>query len=441
LAIFYKGVFFLAASAFFGECIEFIINMILARELGKHGLGLYMSILPTIFLIVLLSSFELQVSISKFIAEKESRFHRSILHHAIVIAIIFTICLFFLAMFIVPLVPLINAYHPFTRWLVIVLIPIISFTSVARGYFMGKQDMGRIAFSNFVRKVFQLIVLFLVFRFFHFETEKAVLITIATLIGSEGVVFLYLVLAFTIQYQHMKHLPFSNINRKVIRKKLMAVSIPTTGLRLFSAVTGAIQPFIIKEVLIRSGLTSFVATEQFGIMAGMAMSIGFFPGFIAHSLLIALIPTVSKAYSIKDYVLLRKILDHVLKLTLFYGVLAVSFFYLFAHSLTSLFFHSIEAAFFLQMLWPFFLFHFFIIPMQAFLIGLGLLKDIFFQTFWSTALAFSIIIWFGSLPEWRMEGVIMGLNSGAILLAVMHYVTICKKVRVSIFTRNLVQKS
>jgi stage V sporulation protein B len=441
LAIFYKGVIFLAASAFLGECIEFIINMILARELGKHGLGLYMSILPTIFLIVLLSSFELQVSISKFIAEKESRFHRSILHHAIVIAVIFTSCLFLLAMFIVPLVPLLNSYHPFTKWLVIVLIPIISFTSVARGYFMGKQDMGRIAFSNFMRKIFQLIVLFLVFRFFHFETEKAVLITIATLIGSEGVVFLYLVLTFTIQYQHMKRMPFSNINRKVIKKKLMAVSIPTTGLRLFSAVTGAIQPFLIKEVLIRSGLTSTVATEQFGIMAGMAMSIGFFPGFIAHSLLIALIPTVSKAYSITDYASLRKLLDHVLKLTLFYGILSISIFYLFAHPLTSLFFHSTEAAFFLQKLWPFFLFHFFIIPMQAFLIGLGLLKDIFFQSLWSTALAFSIIIWFGSLPEWRMEGVIMGLNSGAILLAAMHYVTICKKIRVSILTRSLVQKS
>jgi stage V sporulation protein B len=441
LAIFYKGVFFLAASAFLGECIEFIINMILARELGRHGLGLYMSILPTIFLIVLLSSFELQVSISKFIAEKEERYHRSVLHHAIVIAIVFTCSLFILAMVIVPLVPLMNSYHPLTRWLVIMLIPIISFTSVARGYFMGKQDMGRIAFSNFTRKIFQLMVLFLVFRFFQFEIEKAVLITIATLIGSEGVVFLYLVLTFIIQYQHMKRLPFSNINRKVIRKKLMAVSIPTTGLRLFSALTYAIQPFLIKEVLIRSGLTSIAATEQFGILAGMAMSIGFFPGFIAHSLLVVLIPTVSKEYSINNYTALRKLLTHVLTITFCYGASAVSLFYFFAHPLTSLFFHSTEAAVYLQMLWPFFLFHFFIIPMQAFLIGLGLLKDIFFQTLWSIMLVFSIILWFGSLPEWRMEGVIMGLNSGAILLAAMHYVTICKKIGVSILTRNIVQKS
>ncbi|MFL6517068.1 MAG: oligosaccharide flippase family protein, partial [Bacillus sp. (in: firmicutes)] len=68
LGIYYKGIFFLAAAAFLGEGIEILVNMILARELGSHGLGLYMSILPSIFFIVLLSSFELPVSISKFIA-------------------------------------------------------------------------------------------------------------------------------------------------------------------------------------------------------------------------------------------------------------------------------------------------------------------------------------------------------------------------------------
>ncbi|HJV16392.1 MAG TPA: hypothetical protein VJ546_03245 [Bacillales bacterium] len=70
--------------------------------------------------------------------------------------------------------------------------------------------------------------------------------------------------------------------------------------------TTAIQPFLIKEALIRSGLTSIVATEQFGMLAGVAMSIGFFPGFIAHSLLVVLIPTISKEYSVDDYATICK---------------------------------------------------------------------------------------------------------------------------------------
>ncbi|QEY88308.1 Stage V sporulation protein B [Bacillus amyloliquefaciens] len=46
---FVKGIILLSIAAFFAECLEFVVNMILARELGEHGMGLYMSILPTIF--------------------------------------------------------------------------------------------------------------------------------------------------------------------------------------------------------------------------------------------------------------------------------------------------------------------------------------------------------------------------------------------------------
>ena len=140
MAIFYRGVFYLAISAFFGESIEFLVNMILARELGKHGLGLYMSILPSIFLIILLSSFELHVSISKLIAEKDSKYHRNILHHAIVIAIIFTSILLLLATSILPFIPVFNSYHPYTRWFVLILIPVITFTSNQCAY--GNEHRG-----------------------------------------------------------------------------------------------------------------------------------------------------------------------------------------------------------------------------------------------------------------------------------------------------------
>jgi stage V sporulation protein B len=441
VAIYYRGIIFLAASAFLGEGIEFLVNMILARELGKHGLGLYMSILPSIFLIVLLASFELHISISKFIAEKEERFHRNIVYHAITITIVFTSVLLLLATAMMPFIPVFNAYHPYIRWLVLILIPVISFTSVARGYFMGKQEMGKIAVSNFLRKIIQLVVLFLLFRFFSFNTESSLLIAIATLIGCEVVVFVYLVFAFIIQFQQLKRQPFSNMNRKIVRKNLMAVSIPTTGMRMFAALTGAIQPFLIKAALVHSGLTDTMATEQFGMLMGVALSIGFFPAFIAQSLMIVLIPAVSKSYSDRDYPALQKMLTQVIKITFLYGVPAVVIFYIYAGPLTSLFFDSSTASVFLQMLWPFFLFHFFIMPLQAILIGLGLIKDTFIHNIWATVISFSIILLVASKPEWRMDGVVIAMNTGSILVAMMHYLTICKKIGVSIFMNGLIQKT
>ncbi len=441
MAGYYKSIFFLAAAACLGEGIEILVNMILARELGSHGLGVYMSILPTVFLIVLLASFELPVSISKLIAEREERYHRNILHHAITVTIVFTVVLFLAGTVVIPYIPIFHAYHPYIRWLVLLLIPIISFTSVARGYFMGRQQMGRIAVSNFLRKIVQLIALFVLFRLFDYDAGTSLLVAIGTFIGSELIVFLYLFYLFMLQFHHIKSMPFSNLNRKTVRKSLMAVSIPTTSMRLFSALTGAVQPFLIKAALEHSGMTETLATEQFGMLMGIAVSIGFFPAFIAHSLLIVLIPAVSKTHSEKDYPSLQKMLQQVMKLTFVYGIAAVAVFYFFAPQLTGLFFKSETSAIYLQMLWPFFLFHYFIIPLQAFLLGLDLIKEAFFHIIWSHIVSFAIIFVLGARPEWRMDGVIIGMNAGAVLLYLMHYLTVCKKIGLSFFMKGIVPKT
>lgn len=429
---FFKGVLLLAAVAFAGEIIEFIVNMILARELGEQGLGMYMSILPTVFLIVLLASFELPVSISKFIAEREQKHHYSMLNTVLKWTVIFSLIVVPIVVLIIPHLSVFDNYHPLLRWVIIAFIPIVSFSSIARGFFMGKSQMGKIATANFLRKIVQLILLAWLYQFFSFDIEMAVLVAFCTLIGSEAVVFLYLIHLFIIQYQQMKRSPSERLRSSIIRKDLLAVSIPTTGLRVFHALSHAIQPFLIKAALLKAGVPAEVATEHFGMVAGIAMTIGFFPAFIAHSFMIMLIPTVSKAYAEENVAKLQRLLQQVFLITFIYGIPAVGFFYFFAEPLTREFFHSTEASVYLQLLWPFFLLHFFIMPMQAFLIGLGLMKDAFFHSIWSTLVSFAAMYIFGSMESLKMGGVIIGINAGAVLLMMMHYMTICKKLGINL---------
>ncbi|MBT2688407.1 polysaccharide biosynthesis protein [Bacillus sp. ISL-47] len=430
---FFKGVVLLALAAFASECIEFVVNMVLARELGERGLGMYMSILPTIFLIVLLASFELPISISKFIAEKDKKYHRSMLNHVIKLTIIFTAILMPLAAAIIPFVSVFNEYHPLLRWTVIGFIPIVSFSSIARGFFMGKHQMGKIAASNFLRKSVQLLLLVVLYQAFQFDTDTAVFIAFCTFIGSEIVVFLYLLHMFIIQYQRVKKEPSEILSGKSVRQNLISVSVPTTALRVFHALTHAVQPFLIKGALLKAGVPGEVATEHFGMLAGVAMTIGFFPSFIAHSFLIMLIPTVSKEYAEKNLEELRRLLQQVFFVTFLYGIPSVALFYFFARPLTDVFFHSTDAAVYLQMLWPFFLLHFFIIPMQAYLIGLGLMKDAFYHSVWSTIVSFTAMFLLGSMHSLQMDGIIMGMNTGAVLLTMMHYVTVCRKIGLTLF--------
>lgn len=433
---FFKGAFLLIFVAFIGECFEFLINMILARSLGERGMGLYMSILPTLFLVIILASLELPVSISKYIAEKSKEYHRNILHHAIRLAVMLAAILFVIAVVTLPFLSLFEDYHPYVRYLVLALIPITAFSSIARGYFMGLQRMGIIAVSYFLRKAGQFLLLVLLYRFFEFDGETALFIALCTLVASELVVCIYLLHNYFIQIRTMESVVSKSIPGKEARKHLLSVSVPTTGLRVFHAVTHAVQPFLIKKALLVSGLDMTIATEQFGLLAGVVLTIGFFPAFIAHSLLIVLIPRVSELYAKHDLHKLHRLLKQVMTMTACYGIPSVLVFYFFAKPLTNLFFDSTFAAIYLKMLWLYFLLHFFVIPMQAFLIGIGLAKDAFLHSVWSTVVSFALLYGLGSLETLRMEGVIIGMNTGIVLLTLLHVALISKKLHLSVFIRS-----
>lgn len=430
---FVKGTLLLVIAAFFGECLEFFINMILARELGEEGMGMYMSILPVIFFVVIIASLELPVSISKFIAEKQRETHFYMLKHTLILTLIFT-CLFFAcAVIVLPYLPVFHGYHPNVKWLITLLIPVVSISSIARGYFMGVQHMGKIAVSNFLKKLVQLAILYWVYQSFQFNIELALLIALATLIGSELLVCTYLVAMYFIEVQILSKEKNKYIRGSKVCRALFAVSFPTTGLRLFHSFTHAIQPFLVKAALIAAGFSTVMANEHYGMLAGVAMSIGFFPAFIGHSLMVMLIPNVSEAYANNENNKLIRLLQQSMIITLLYGGIAMIAIYFYAEPLTHLFFESSAASIYLKLLWPYFLFHFFIIPMQAYLIGLGLVKDALFHTVWSHIISFGMMYVLGSMETLQMKGIILGMNMGAVLLMLMHYVTICKKLGVSVY--------
>lgn len=430
MSTFLRGTAILIIAAFLSECVEFLVNMQLARELKEEGMGLYMSAMPIVFLIFILASLELPISISKYIAEHKRETHLSLLKHALRLGLLSTVFFVVIVAVAAAIPSVLSRFPAHIHWLLFALVPIAAFSSIARGYFMGIQQMSKIAVSNFLRKFAQLGLLVAIFQLFDSKPETSLLIALGALIGSELIVFLYLFSFFLIQLRVLKTQTHEILSSKLARQKLMAVSVPTVGLRIFQSFVNAVQPFLIQLTLVRAGFTALAATEHFGMLMGVAMSIGFFPAFIAHSLMVALIPNVSDAFARSDTGKLHALLRQSMWLTMLYGTISVFVMYMFAGQLSALFFSSPAAAYYLKMLWPCFLFHFFIIPLQAYLIGVGLIKDAFLHSIWANSITFAAVFIFGSMPGLNMDGVILGMNAGAVLQAMLHYFTVCKRIGV-----------
>ncbi|WAA09005.1 oligosaccharide flippase family protein [Fervidibacillus albus] len=429
---FLKGVFVLASTAFIGECIEFLINLVLARELGEYGLGKFMSIIPFVALMMILSSMELPVSVSKFIAERERTYHLSILTFAMKLVIFLVFILSVTSFLLFSFFDVFASIHPLAHWLVMLLIPIVSLSSIARGYFLGIQRMGKIAVANLFRRGIQLFFLVFIFSYLDLPIDLSIVMAICSIVVGELFEFIFLFNAYYFHTRDLKKEAHGHLPKSLLLKNLLNVSLPTTGMRIFHAIAHAIQPFLIKYSLIAGGISTIGATEHFGRLAGVAIPIGFFPAFMAHSMMTALIPSVSKAYAKKNHQQLRTLLKGVLKVTAAYGIPVSIVLYLFPDFFTQMFVQSKHAADYLRLLWPYFLLHYFSIPLQGFLIGMGLLKDALFHHIWSTFITFLLMYLLGSNPLFLMDGIIIGMNTGAVLLMTLHYFTICKKIGVSL---------
>lgn len=148
-----------------------------------------------------------------------------------------------------------------------------------------------------------------------------------------------------------------------------------------------------------------------------------------------LIPIVSDAYAKRHYDVLHHYLRLSLLVTVVYGAPVVLAFFFFAEPITTAFFGPSPAAGYLQVLIPYFLFHYFSTPLQAYLIGIGLVKDAFLHSLYATTVSFCLMIALGSMPTLKMDGIILGMNMGAVLLTSLHYVTICKKLNLNALMR------
>lgn len=65
------------------------------------------------------------------------------------------------------------------------------------------------------------------------------------------------------------------------------------------------------------------------------------------------------------------------------------------------------------------------------------MKDALLHTIWSSVFSFSLIYLLGS--RFGMEGVILGMNAGAVLITMLHYVTICRELETTLWLKSAIK--
>lgn len=447
---FMKGTFVLSVAAFINRILGFVSGMFVARVLGAEGIGLLMIAHPLVPLVITITELGLPVAISTLVAAADARGEnakvRQILRVSLAVTGFLSITLTTVSLLGSEWIAsiLLSDQRAYYAMLAITPIaPIVAVSAVLKGYFRGMQRMHTIAASDVLEYSVQIAcVLALVHLLMPYGIAYAAAGAMAASVISEAISLLFLLTSYRLRREKPRPEETWTHHLRTGRgtfAELLRIGLPTTGHGVIHSINGAFQPLLITTSLAMAGITTAMATKQFGMLSGFAFPLLFMPSFITQSLSTALIPAISEAAANKNKLLMHERMEQAMRLGLIIGAPATVILFIWATPLTTLIYDAPEAGLLLRILAPMFFLHYFDAPLHAILLGLGRAN----ASLWNYIIAtvFKIIAVFVLGSELGIVGVAYGMGIGMVMLAVLNFFSISGSIGFYWDTRPYIQVS
>ena len=377
-----QGAFVLTTAGLITKILGFATTILQSRILGAEAIGLQMMVTPYISLLMTVTTLGMPVAISKVVAEADAASDTRKMRRILLIALTATlsmalvltaVMLYFGRAFSMRFLADQRAYYSLMA--LVPMIPILAISGVLRGYFQGRQNMNPLAVSQVVEQIIRIVLLYALVQALalHGLEYAAAGAVFAGVVG-ELASLLYLV--FSYRRASASKIPSFTTLRSLPQAKtdlleLLRTGLPQTGNQFFRSVLRVIQPTVISRSLLLTGLNASEIAQQYGMLTGYVFPLLFSPGFVNHSLAIALVPAISEAGARNRPRLVNRRVSQAIRVSLLIGVPSSLILFVFAENILTLFYRAPEAAGLLKLTAPLFLFQYFHSPLQSSLIGLG----------------------------------------------------------------------
>ncbi len=374
--IFIKSTLILLLGGFLSKFLGFILKIIITRQIGTTGIGIYSLLGPSMAVFNTLAIFSYPTAISSLIAKRNGN-TKKIMISIIPVATIINILLIFLIILIAPILSKYLLKEPSLYYPIICIgltLPFIGLSSIIKSYYWGHQNMGPYILSNIVEQIVRIILLVIFIpKLIKISLTITISIIILVNIISETSSIIVMLL-FLPKKIHIKKEDI-RIDKQSIND-VMNISIPSTSSKIIGSIFYFFEPIIITNVLSFLGYTKTYIINEYGIVNGYALSLLLLPSFFTQSMSTSLIPELSKYYSLREYKKCIKRIKQIVYISLGIGFISTLIIYIFPRTLLNLLFHTIEGINYIKILAPFTLLYFIEIPLNNSLQSLGKAKSV-----------------------------------------------------------------
>ncbi len=416
---FLKSTLILLVGGIFGKLVGFILKLIVTRHLGTEGMGLYSILSPTSSLLSVIAVFSYSNAVSKIISESSSR-AKNLFVSIFPISILINLFFIFLIILFAPLLSSVLLKEPLLYYPIISLslvMPFMSFSSIIKGYFWGKQNMFPYMLSNFIEQVVRLVIVILFID--HFINISlihglcfVILVNIIGEISSEIVMILFMP-KLKLKLSDFK-ISFGEV------KKIMDFCIPVTLSKITSSISYFLEPILITNLLLYVGYTNDYIVYEYGIVNAYALSTLLMPEFFTQNMSTSLIPELAKNYSLHNIELCKKRIKQIVCISLLIGGLSTIVITVFPSFFLNILYNTNEGIDYIRLLSPFTLLFYIENPLVNSLQALGKTKETFIITLKTSFIRILSIILF-SLLKIGMYSLILSIITNLITSTLLYY--------------------
>ncbi|WP_280956760.1 stage V sporulation protein B [Acetohalobium arabaticum] len=446
-----QGAFVLMIAGLINRTLGFGLRLVLVRIIGDQGIGLFQMVFPVFITFSILATFGFSVAISKFVSERisQNNYHEilKILKIAVIFAVItgsfFAIILYFNAPFVANKV-LNNAK---TELLLKAIAPALFFVAIAsmfRGFFQGLRMMIPTATSQIVEQITRIIVTLVVIKaLLDYQLKYQVTGAALGISAGEGLGLLTLLLIFfKVKTDIIKQIqPTIDIKTNWnLFKELIKFGFPITIGKVVASLIYSLEAILIPAQLQAAGYSVTEATSLYGQLSGMVLQIVHLPTVITVAVTSSLIPAVSEAISANNHKRFQDHYQQALRLTIYTGLPAAVIFFLLPEKICSLLFGYPQAGSILQLFALGAIFLYLLQILKGILQGLGDPNIVVINSIVGLIFEVVLIYFLVSQPDIGLKGAILAITVRFIVIAMLHFVAIYRKVDLTLNLKQLIIK-
>lgn len=400
-----------------------------ARVIGVESMGIYMMVMPAAVFFINVIQLSLPTCINKLIAQNTKKTKNIIITSSIIALIvnsIFMILVISFAPFIANNI-LKNEKTLLAINALALLIPLISLGGLIKGYYAGIGKIEITAYSQISEEIARIAFILLFGGYFVKGGEMyGAYAAILSLCMGEVFSLTHMIISLKNLKDKAKKLFNGLISEEHLETKdILNMSLPLTGGRLIGSIAYMLEPIIITNVLLKTGMNNDLITLEYGILSGYAMPLLLMPGFFANAFGRVLLQPMTSSISKGDKKQAKKLFGSLSMISLAVGTFFSIVMFIFPKQLMELLYKSSQGYEYIRLFSIPFILYYLESPFISAMTALSKTKEIMFYDVLTSIIRIGLL--FILLPSMKMMGVALSTSISFIVLVIIFGIIIFKE--------------